>query len=288
MNTQTLILIDRKNWAAQSSLVTALARAYATSFWGAAWKELLAVRDPSGRVLQQFGTFDERGVIFPETLPLIERTGISADDSTWPLRLWEAADGGELTTEEGERVSPYWTLAAAMQELHRFVAPREHNGYGGEILVIEQARVIVGFTAYACARSGVGRVVADRRFPTKRLHVPIECDEPTNLTVGELLANRYSGDLVFGTFLDHAVSEAYRGSGLGSHLFDARLNRLVELGADVVFGRTMVTAPRQYVGNYLARGLVPIAADGTDAFSRAKHYFAAARKEIRPRPLRRC
>ena len=43
------------------------------------------------------------------------------------------------------------------------------------------------------------------------------------------------------------------------------------------------TAPRQYRGNYLARGLTPIAADGTDEFSRAKHYFVARVGELTPR-----
>ncbi|MEI6511533.1 MAG: hypothetical protein WCO25_05890 [Candidatus Uhrbacteria bacterium] len=102
------------------------------------------------------------------------------------------------------------------------------------------------------------------------------------------LEDRGLGELVefraVGIFLDHAVSESERGNGFGSLLFDERLDRLVELGADVIFGRTMVTAPRQYAGNYLARGLRPIAADGTDEFSRQKHYFAAERADLRDRP----
>lgn len=282
MSRQT-VLLTRDTWETETEIAAALARAYATSFWGAAWKELLAVRDPDGGVLRQYGTFDEDGNVFPETAALLRDLGLSADGPDWPLAVWERAAAGLLRVASGERVEPYWSLDRARDELRTFVSPVADGGFGGEILVLAEREEIVGFTAYACARGDEGRAVADKRFPTARLHVPIDDPSPRALSVRGLLEERCPGDVAFGIFLDHAVSEAQRGNGLGSRLFDERLGRLLELGADVIFGRTMVTAPRQYAGNYLARGLRPIAADGTDAFSRAKHYFAASRAELRPR-----
>ncbi len=280
MSQKTVLLIS-DNWDAEATLVVALVRAYATSFWGGTWKELLAVRDADGRVLRQFGTFDESGEVFPETRELLTREGISTHNRDWPMRLWELASAGLLQADTGEQIDPYWSLESAEHELRTFVT--KGTGYGGEILMLVESGEIVGFTAYACARGDDGRAVAHRRFPTQALYVPIDNLSPSRLSVRELLELQFSGDRAFGIFLDHAVSEVYRGNGLGSRLFDARLDRLLELGTDITFGRTMVTAPRQYVGNYLARGLRPIAADGTDAFSRAKHYFAADRCELHPR-----
>lgn len=278
-----MVLLTRDTWETETNIVAALTRAYATSFWGAAWRELLAVRDQDGRVLRQYGTLDGDGRVFPETAALLRELGIPATGSEWPLRIWESAAAGLLWTASGERVEPYWSLDRARDELRTFVAPPENGGFDGEILVLAEHGTIVGFTAYACARGDAGRAVAFRRFPTERLHVPVDDPAPSFLSVRGLLEERFPGDQAFGIFLDHAVSEAYRGNGLGSRLFDERLSRLMELGADVVFGRTMVSAPRQYVGNYLARGLRPVAADGTDAFSRAKHYFVATRAELRSR-----
>lgn len=281
-----LILLDAAAWAERLPIAGALVRAYATGFWCGAWKELLAVRGPDGRVARQFGTVDGSGVPYGETRALLERTGISEANSAWPELLWEAAARGEVTDVDGSPVTPYWSLEEADRELSRFVLPPEEDGFGGEMLVAEEDGAVAGFTAYACAPGSLGRAVADRRFPTQRLHVPIDAPSPRALTVGGLLESLAPGEGRLGVFLDHAVSEARRGNGLGSRLFDARIDRLVERGADRVFGRTLVTAAPQYAGNYLARGLRPVAADGTDPFSGAKHYFLAERSELRPRRAR--
>lgn len=276
-------LMTHGNWNEQTVLAQALVRAYAMAFWGGTWKELLAVRDAGGQVVRQFGTFDELGNVFPETVEILARAGLSELDAGWPEALWTLADAGSLRMPDGTRIVPYWTLEGAERELLLFVSPTANGGFGGEILVIDDDGAIVGFTAYACARGDEGRAVAHKRFPVELLHVPADHPSPSRLSVLGLLEDRFPGDRSFGIFLDHAVSEAHRGNGLGSRLFDERLDRLVELGADVIFGRTMVTAPRQYAGNYLARGLTPVAGDGTDAFSRQKHYFAAEVSDLRPR-----
>lgn len=277
------VLLSGSSWVVQTALVVKLSITYSKRCWASTWKELLAVRDANGQALRQYGTVDEFGKVFPETAELLARQGMSSDDAGWPDRLWQLADAGALRDYDGATVVPYWSLDQSQAELHTFVKSAEQGGYGGEILVILRDGEIVGFTAYACARGDAGRAIAHRRFPVERLHLPIDNPLPSLLSVEGLLEARYPGDLAFGIFLDHAVSESDRGNGFGSLLFDARLDRLVELGADVIFGRTMVTAPRQYKGNYLARGLVPIAADGTDEFSRKKHYFAVEIGNLRPR-----
>lgn len=277
------VLLSGSSWVVQTALVTDLSVMYAKRCWASTWMELLAVRDANGTVLRQYGTVDEFGKVFPETAELLARLGMSSDDAGWPDRLWELADAGALRDDDGATIVPYWSLDQSCAELHTFVKSAEQGGYGGEILVILRDGEIVGFTAYACARGDEGRAVAHRRFPVERLHIPIDNPSPSLLSVEGLLEALYPGDLAFGIFLDHAVSESERGKGFGSLLFDERLDRLVELGADVIFGRTMVTAPQQYKGNYLARGLVPIAADGTDEFSRKKHYFAVETGNLRPR-----
>lgn len=281
---QETVLLCESSWVVRLALVADLSVLYAKRCWASTWKELLAVRDADGQVLRQYGTVDEFGKVFPETAELLARQGMSSDDAGWPDRLWQLADEGALRDHDGATIVPYWSLDQSQAELHTFVKPAEQGGYGGEILVVLRDGKIVGFTAYACARGDTGRAVAHKRFPVERLHIPIDNPSPSLLSVKGLLEARYPGDLAFGIFLDHAVSESERGNGFGSLLFDARLDRLVELGADVIFGRTMVTAPRQYAGNYLARGLKPIAADGTDEFSRQKHYFVAERADLRVRP----
>ena len=263
--------------------VQRLVQAYAVDFWGGTWKELLAVRDQDGNVVKQFGTYNVQGTIFPETKELLDRYDISSSDPQWPNRLWKMANRGQLCVPEGGVIRPFWTLDAARKELLAFVSPVETGGYGGEILILFQPGVIVGFTAFTSLSWDVGPMVARRRFPTTRFHVPVGISWCVNSTVQELLVSRYPGKHQFGIFLDHAIVESFRGQGFGSQLFDARIDRLLELGTDVFFGRTMLTATSQYVGNYLARGLKPFAADATDAFSSGKHYFAATRSQLKSR-----
>ncbi len=206
--------------------------------------------------------------------------------SNWPMRVWTKASRGELVTSDGRKIEPYWSLESARQELKLFVTPVDQGGYGGEILVLTENSVILGFTAYTCHPGDLGRELARKRFPSSRLYVPIKSHTPMSMSVKDLLESYEPGDVRFGIFLDHAISGSVRGRGYGSKLFDVRLARLVELGVSVIFGRTMLTAPRQYRGNYLARGLTPIASDGTDEFSRAKHYFVARVGELTPRTKR--
>jgi GNAT superfamily N-acetyltransferase len=76
----------------------------------------------------------------------------------------------------------------------------------------------------------------------------------------DLLREVY-GENKYGVFLDFAVAEKYRGEGIGSGLFDLRLDRLVLGGAEVIVGRTIKTSPAQYFGNYLKRGMEELAFD---------------------------
>ncbi|NQV89619.1 MAG: hypothetical protein HQ488_04825 [Parcubacteria group bacterium] len=277
------VLLTQGSWKRQREIVDALVLAYATQFWCGTWRELLAIRDADGCIEQQFGTFDQYGSIYPETQQLLELAGIGEDDPNWPNRLWALAESGELRTVDGRLVTPYWSLDSARQELLRFVTSTDSDGYGGELLVLVERSQIVGFTAYTCLRDADGRQVADKRFPVERLHIPIDSPEATQMCLGEYLKSQYGESLTLGIFLDHAVSEVYRGQRLGSRLFDERITRLLELGAEVILGRTILTSPRQYRGNYLARGLRPFAADGTDAFSLSKHYFCTEVSELTPR-----
>ncbi len=50
------ILLTHDNWTVQGLLVEDLVLAYAVEFWAGTWKELLAIRDSAGNVLEQFGT----------------------------------------------------------------------------------------------------------------------------------------------------------------------------------------------------------------------------------------
>ena len=282
-------LLTSENWTVQGLLVEDLALAYAVEFWAGTWKELLAIRNEAGQVVEQFGTCDENQFTYPETQTLLMSAGespVSTNAGSWPMRVWAKASRGELITSDGRKIEPYWSLESARQELKMFVTPVDQGGYGGEILVLTDGSHILGFTAYTCHSGDLGRELARKRFHSSRLCIPIASRTPQDMSVKVLLESYEQGDVRFGIFLDHAVSESVRGNGYGSKLFDVRLERLVELGADIIFGRTMLTAPRQYRGNYLARGLTPIAADGTDEFSRAKHYFAARVDELKPRTKR--
>jgi len=53
------ILITENNWPFVSSWVAALTRTYATQFWGAVWKELLALRDSRGKVISEWSKIPE-------------------------------------------------------------------------------------------------------------------------------------------------------------------------------------------------------------------------------------
>lgn len=286
-------LLTSENWTLQGLLINDLILAYAIEFWAGTWKELLAVRDEAGNVIEQFGTWDEYHVTYPRTRELLASIGEAPVNitsgrthSTWPKRVWTLACEGKFITPDGRKVEPYWSLETARKELKMFVTPVDQGGYGGEILVLTDGSTILGFTAYTCHLGDLGRELARKRFPSLRLYVPLSSSLSTSMSVKELLESYEPGNVRFGIFLDHAICESSRGNGYGSKLFDVRLERLVELGAEVIFGRTMLTAPRQYRGNYLARGLTPIASDGTDEFSRAKHYFVARASELAPRMKR--
>lgn len=279
-------LLTSENWIPQSLLVEELALAYAIEFWAGTWKELLAIRDEAGNVIKQFGTWDQSRIVYPETQALLLDAGENAVNThagPWPKRVWALASHGKLITSDGQRIEPYWSLDSAREELKQFVTPAHEGGYGGEILVLTGTDSILGFTAYTCQTGDLGRELARKRFPSSRLYAPLSSSAPKEMSVKDLLEAYEPGDVRLGIFLDHAVSESVRGNGYGSKLFDVRLERLVELGVQVIFGRTMTTSPQQYRGNYLARGLKPIAADGTDTFSRDKHYFVARASELAPR-----
>lgn len=272
-------------WNEHTEVVHALASAYSVDFWSQTWKELLAVRDSTGNILAQFGTVDMSSAIFPPTQRFLNQTGISSEDPDWPVKLWERAGEGDLLDDEGRPVTQYWSLDASLAELRKFVASVDDGGCGGEILVLMREDEVVGFTAFACLQGDVGRRTAHLRYPVENLYFPLDASEPMQTTIERVLGEMYPGDLKFGIFLDHAISQKHRGAGLGSRLFDARLERLLVLGAQVIFGRTQTTARPQYEGNYLARGLRPFAAD---VANRDKHYFAARSEELRSRQKRTC
>lgn len=275
--------VSRNDFRRDDAIVRQLMSAYAIDFWGGTWKELLVVRDEAGRVIEQFGTYDATGAIFQETQELLARTGISPLDADWPKRLWQKAGAGVLLTPQGRLIQPYWSYEQSGWELCQFVTSIEQGGFGGDLLVLMHDEQVIGFTAYTCAPGAVGRALARKRFPSTRFYHPIGSMMPTETTIERILASLYPGNCRLGIFLDHAVAESFRGHGFGSRLFDARIHDLLQQGADVLFGRTMTTAKPQYVGNYLARGLRPIAADGTDELSQSKHYFLATREELIPR-----
>ena len=77
-----------------------------------------------------------------------------------------------------------------------------------------------------------------------------------------------------------AVSDTYQGKGIGSQLFDFRIEALKNLGAKLITGRTILTSPAQYYGNYIKRGLKPIA---RDFFYPDKTIFAAKIEQSTPR-----
>jgi len=225
---------------------------YATSFWAGTWKELLI--DEEGI---QYGTFNQDGEIYQETLMILKENGLDPDGD-WPVKLWERAGQGEIRLGE-KRLNQFWSIEKACQTLQDFISPIGEGGYGGEIMVIrDEEDKILGFTAYTVLDSAEGPRFIQRRFPYDRL-MTVSGDQ-IEITTEELISEMFPEKRV-GIFLDFAVCENSRGKGLGSQLFDARLERMSRLGAEVIIGRTIKTSPAQYFGNYTARGMEPIALD---------------------------
>lgn len=237
-----------------------LALLYATSFWAGAWQELLI--DETGA---QYGTYDQTGQIYPNTQQLMTANGVSIDNPNWPQLAWQRA-GKRSIFRDGIPVRQFWTLEQASKVLSDFTNPIDQNGYGGEVMVLKDSeQTILGFTAYAIAEPQLGRTLAQKRFPYQVL--------------GEYLSQQCPNNRV-GIFLDFAIVESSRGQGLGSQLFDARIDRMVTLGAEVIIGRTIKTSPAQYYGNYIARGMQPIAYDPSEP---NKAIFAVRVIDLEPR-----
>ncbi len=231
-----------------------LAIQYATNYWAGVWKELLLDTDGN-----QYGTFDQNGNIYPETLKVLIENGIVPNES-WPLQLWNMA-GESLLYKNGQLLKQFWTLESATNELLGFTNSTEENGYGGEIMILRDLNnQICGFTAYTVNNNAEeSRKLCQKRFPYQQLILPGNNNE-TEITLEKLLETNFPNKKV-GVYLDFAISESQRGQGLGSKLFDARIDRLICLGAEVIVGRTIKTSPAQYYGNYIARNMEPIAYD---------------------------
>lgn len=243
---------------------------YATDFWAGPWKELVV--DANGN---QYGSMDSEGRIYPETQQLLEINGILLQ-AGWGLKMWEKAVQGNLVDSNGNPLLPFWSLEKAQEELQLFIKPIEQGGFGGEIMIVTSPTgEIAGFTAYTVTSNPK---IAEKRFPGK-----LRANNGNELALGDLLTKEY-GEADCGIYLDFAISENYRSDGLGSQLFDARLSRLQELGANVIVGRTLITQPAQYQGNYIARGMYPIA---SDSMNPDKIILAARAEEIIPRVRRR-
>ena len=259
----------------EADTINALAVEYATSFWAGAWKELLI--DPAGN---QYGTYGQTGEIYPETVTLLSENNL-LPFGDWPVRLWQLAGEGKLF-RNGVPLKQFWSVERASEELLGFIT-ESPTGYGGEILLLKDGSgQIAGFTAYTIGQElQTGRYLAQKRFPYQKLILP-NSKLPMTTTLEELLNSLYPEKKI-GIYLDFAISENKRGRGLGGQLFDLRLNRLVELGAEVIVGRTIKTSPAQYYGNYLARGMTPIAYDPTNP---DKAIFAVKVEEIKPRPVK--
>lgn len=240
-------------------LFSQLVVSYATDFWAGVWKELLAQRDEYSRVVEQYGTYDESGAIYEDTHIIATINNIDISNPTWPYLLWKLA--GNIYDKVGSVLEQFWTYEAAQAVLNEFISSISENGYGGEMLVVlNQNNEVIGFTAYTVIPFEEGALLADKRFPYDQL-VAVQSGQVENISLGQLLCREYAGRQTLGVFLDFAVSEKMRGAGIGSALFDARLLRVAQLGADVIVGRTIQSSVAQYKGNYLARGMKPIAYD---------------------------
>lgn len=249
---------------------------YATDFWAGAWKELL--KDETGN---QYGTFDQNENIYPETQRILDQNNIPPFKG-WPLRLWELAGENNLFFNN-KPLKQFWTFESAQEELEKYLKSPQQDGYGGEIMLLKNDfNNIVGFTAYSVnTNPEEGRRLAQKRFSYQKLIMP-DFPDVIETTLESLLAKLYPNKTV-GLYLDFAISESERGQGLGSKLFDARINKLFELGAEVIIGRTIKTSPAQYYGNYLARGMEPIAYDPTNP---NKAIFALVKEGVKQRKIK--
>lgn len=250
-----------------------LAVKYATDFWAGAWKELLI--NSEGK---QYGTYDQNGNIYPETMTLLNENNIQPIGS-WPLTLWERVGQSQLYSK-GLLLKQYWTLEGAIDELQSFIKKPEENGFGGEIILLKnETNQIVGFTAYTVNENpSEGQYLVQKRFPYQRLIVAAT-NEQESITLDSFLKRMFP-DRKIGIFLDFAISESERGKGLGSWLFDTRIDKMAKLGAEVFVGRTIKTSPAQYNGNYIARGMEPIAYDSENP---DKAIFAVTKENIKER-----
>jgi len=240
---------------------SSLVIAYATDFWAGAWQELLAKRDPKGDVSEQWGTYDASGNIYPSTLSLAKEVGVDITQHDWQRTLWDMACTSNLRD-----IEPYWSFDAARDELTQFICPTVQGGYGGSIILLkDRAENIVGFAAYTVAIRTM-MSLAERRFPYGGLT--------------DMLMQRWPDIKRMGIYLDFAISEKLRGRGLGSKLFDARLEAMLQDGAQAIMGRTIKTSPAQFYGNYQGRGMQVIY---TDPNNPDKCILGMHKKEVKPR-----
>ena len=241
--------------------INKLAISYATDFWAGSWKELL-IEPTSGT---QFGTYDQNGDIYQETQNILKQNNIEPNKN-WPEIVWQKA-GSRSIFIDGVPLKQFWTIESATNAIQKFVSPILDGGFGGKIITLKESDKIVGFTAYTVAEPSIGAKLVSQRFSYK------------NLDLESLINNQYPGQNV-GIFLDFAISENNRGKGIGSKLFDIRLDQMVKDGAEVIIGRTIKSSPAQYYGNYIARGLEPIADDPTNC---DKKIFAVKVSNIKSR-----
>lgn len=237
-----------------STIIEELGLPYATDFWAGSWKELLVDTDGT-----QYGTYDETGSIYPATLQLLDKYQIQIQ-ANWPRVLWEMAGNDQISLND-KKLRQYWTIENASNELKLFVSPISEGGYAGEIVLLkDNLDAIAGFTAFTTSLDPeIGRKLAQKRFPYQKIYVASR-EQKEDISLEQLLVQLFP-DQSIGTFLDFAISENQRNSKLGSRLFDLRIQKMVEIGLDVIVGRTIRTSPAQFYGNYLGRGMMPIAID---------------------------
>lgn len=252
---------------------------YATSFWASTWRELL--RD---EFANQYGSRDSNGSIYPETANILKINHLDTLNPRWPQILWELAGQGVLIDQEGKPLFQFWTQEGARDQILSFISPTETGGYGGEILLLFGGKKnIIGFTAYCLGTPENSAILAQKRFPYNEM-VLAGSIYSQSYTLSQLLHELYPGKKL-GIFLDFAISENFQGQGLGRRLFDLRLQRLQALGAQVVLGRTIRTSPAQFYGNYIARGMSPIAFDPQN---QDEAIFTVETQDIKPRGTKNC
>ena len=240
--------INSHNKDASMDQLELLALEYATSFWAGKWKELLKAGN------RQYGTFDENGGIYPETLALAERYGVSTDNVDWPLTLWRMAGQDNLRDEIGNEIQQFWTMESAKAELSAFITGIQDGGFGGEIAIaVDDNQEIVAFTAYTVLEN-YDEACNRRYHHDNRVNLIFESGDVSEQSLSDILHIHFSHVARLGIFLDHAVSEKFRGSHVGSALFDLRLENMFVIGAELIVGRTLKTEPAQFYGNYLKRG----------------------------------